>query len=159
MSTRPQGIPECPRNAPIALRRFYSEMRAAVLRVQQSVIAPAPPTNLKATAKAGGIIIQFTRSDGDSFVIYRNTTATLKNTVRIDLGGGNYYCDEIGAGAETRYYWVRAKKGNLESSLVGPVSATTLALGTAITPPEQPPGDSQPVWSDEKEYPQSMVEY
>jgi hypothetical protein len=122
---------------------------SAIKNLQTSVVPPAPPTNFTVTPKAGGNIIQFTRSDGDSYSVYRNTVPNLNGAQRFDLGLGNEYVDDVGAGAIKLYYWVRAKLGQLTSTRVGPISGTTLALGTAITPPTPPPGSQTPTSSNE----------
>ena len=110
---------------------------------------PNRVTNLTATGKAGGIIVQFTRSDGDCYILYTNLTPEISGAVRIDLGLANEYSDEIGQATVTKYYWVKAKKGQMESALAGPVSAVSLALGTAIVFPTPPPAAQQPTKSDE----------
>lgn len=147
---RPQGIPEVPgTNDWAGLRRHLVEMRQAMLRLQGSVIPPDQVNNLKATAQAGAVIVHFTRSDGDAYVLYWNTTPSMNGATRIDLGLANSYVDEIGKEDITRYYWVKVKKGQMESAVSGPVSAKTLALTATITPPVPPPGSRQPARSDE----------
>jgi hypothetical protein len=143
------GIPEVPTNVEPQLRRFLVEIRKAIKRLEPSVVAPAQVSNMTATAKAGGAIIQFTRSDGDSYVLYRNTVASLNGSVRIDIGMANSYTDEIGVAAQKIFYWIKAKKGGMEGVPVGPVTATTLALNATITLPTAPPGSQQPTRSDE----------
>ncbi len=127
------------------LRKRLVEMRETLVRLERSAVPPRPVTNLTATAKAGGVIIMFTRTDGDNYILYRNATPQLNGAVRIELGKTGLYTDDIGKSAETRYYWVVAKKGSQESSVTGPVSATTLALNVEITPPAPPPAVDEPV--------------
>ena len=133
----------------ITLRRFLQEMRNAVKRLEASVVAPGTVSNLVATAKAGGVIIQFTRADGDAYILYWNSTPALDGARRIDLGLAAEYTDEIGAPDITRYYWVKTKKGQMENVPFGPVKAVTLALDASITPPTPPPGSQFPARSDE----------
>jgi hypothetical protein len=148
--TNPQSI----RPVPIAghwseVRHLLQDLRRAVVELQSSSVPPGSVSNLKATAKAGGVILQFTRSDADSYILYTNTVPEISGAVRIDLGLANEYSDDIGQAAVKKFYWIKAKKGQMESPLVGPVHATSLALGTAITFPVPPPASQQPAKSDE----------
>jgi hypothetical protein len=145
----PQKIDSVPMNIDPALRAFLQSIRNAVVSLQSTVVPPDPISNLKATPKAGGNIIQFTRSNGDAYILYFNTIPQLNGARRIDLGLAAEYTDEIGAEGIKRYYWIKAKKGQTESSFVGPVTATSLALGAAITPPDPPPATQNPIRSDE----------
>lgn len=150
MPGRPQGIPEVPPTAEWQqLRRFLVESRNALKRLEASVVPPKQPSNLVATGKAGGVVVQFTRSDGDTYILYVSKTKSFTVATRIDLGMAAEYTHDIGAADETRYYWVKAKKGQLESLPTGPVGATTLALAVEITPPEPPPASQTPTRSDE----------
>jgi hypothetical protein len=151
MSGQAYGLPEVPLNIEPNLRRFLVELRKAIKRLEPSVVMPNQVSNLSVTAKAAGAIIQFTRSDGDAYILYRNTSATLNGSVRIDLGMANSYTDEIGAAGQKIFYWVKAKKGGMEGIPAGPVNTTTLALNASITPPTPPPGSQQPTRSDENE--------
>ena len=135
------------------LRKRLVEMRSVLIDVQKAIAPPRPVKNLTATAKAGGVIIQFTRTDGTSYTVYRNTTASLNAAVRFEIGNTGYFSDDIGKSGELRYYWVRAQKGGMESTVVGPVSATTLGLNVEITPPPAPPAVDEPVGSDLTGYP------
>jgi hypothetical protein len=149
MSPIPQGIKDVPYNLDPSLREFLQQIRNAIKRLENTVVAPQPATNLKATAKAGGIIVQFTRSDGDAYILYSNDTPSINGARRIDLGLAAEFTDEIGQAAFTRYYWIKAKKGQMESVMAGPVSATTLALNATITPPLPPPASQTIAKSDE----------
>lgn len=141
----PQGIPEVPMISDWpALRRYLCELRKAVKRLEESVVPPRPVTNLTATPKPGGIWVQFSRSDADYYTLFRNSVKALAGSVRFDLGNTATFADELGAGDETRYYWVQAHKGALVSETIGPVSATSLALDTEAVEPEPPPAYEQP---------------
>ena len=135
------------------VRLVLNQMRNALIEIQKTTMAPRPVINLTATGKPLGILIQFTRTDGDSYVIYRNTTAQINGAVKVELGNNGIWTDELGAGALVRYYWVKARKGSIESTLTGPVSATSLVAGAAFTPPAAPPAVDEPVYSDETGYP------
>src|SRR5438034_225435 len=129
-------------------QQFLQTLVDAVKRLQPVVVPPAAPTNLRVIPQGGGNIVQFTRSDGDGYVLYRNTVPSLNGARRIDLGRSNQYVDDVGAGAVEVFYWIAAKLGQLSSIIVGPVSGTTLALGTGITPPPLVPSSQYPATSD-----------
>lgn len=152
MNRRPQAIPEIPGNVDTGLRRALIEMRKAINRLESSAVPPAAPSNLKATAKAGGVILQWTKSDGTGYVVYRNSSANLDGAIRFDAGNSASYIDEIGKEGVTLYYWIRAKKNSMESAVTGPVNATTLALTAEITFPTPPAPSQQPIISDETDY-------
>lgn len=137
----------------ITLRRRLVEMRNAIHRLAVSFDPPRPVTNLTATAQAGAILIMFTRTDGDRYILYWNSTPSMDEATRIDLGNKGEYTDLIGKSSILRYYYVRAKKGNMESTIAGPVYATTLGLAVEITPPSRPPAVDEKVFSDEYGYP------
>jgi len=136
------------------LRKILVEMRSGIHSVAAVTDPPRPVKNLTATAMAGSILIMFTRTDGDNYVLYWNTTPSLNGSTRIELGNRGEYTDNIGDAGIKRYYFVRAKKRNgMESSIVGPVFATSLALNITITPPTRPPAVDEFVRSDEVGYP------
>lgn len=128
---------------------FLNWVRNEVLRLQQALIPPAVVTNLRATALGGSIQVDFTRSDGDNFVLYWNSTPSINGSVRIELGSTNKYVDNIGTGGVKRYYVVKSKKGNTEGAISAWVSATSLALGTAVPPPTPPPDTQLPLEDQE----------
>jgi len=137
----------------VVLRRRLIEMRNAINSLITSTAPPRAVTNLSATAKAGGVIVLFTRTNGTSYVVYANDTPAIDGAARIDIGNKGEYVDDVGKSGVTRYYWVRAMRGNVESTLAGPVSAITLALNAEITPPTRPPAVDEYVYSDEVGYP------
>jgi hypothetical protein len=104
-------IPEVPKNIDRPLYAFLSALRRGLLEMSASVSPPDAVTNLKATGKAGGIIIEFTRSDADSYTLLRNASKKLDGATQVDLGNSNRYVDEVGASVTTMYYWIRAKNG------------------------------------------------
>lgn len=142
-------IDKIPINIDPKLNRILNQMRDALLQINPSMVQPDSVTHLTATAKAGGVIVEFTRSDADRYVIYRNTTPSLNGSVLFDIGNSNRFVDDIGASGELRYYWVKGKKNQIEGIPYGPVSATTLALDAEITPATPPPGSATPAQSDE----------
>jgi hypothetical protein len=145
----PHGIREVPRNLDPAHREFLTQMRNAIKRLENTVVLPQPATNLKVTPKAGGNVIQFTRSDGDAYILYLSDTPSINGARRFDLGLAAEYTDEIGQETFTRYYWIKVKKGQMESAMIGPISGTTLALDAVIAPPIPPPPAQTMTRSDE----------
>jgi hypothetical protein len=149
MSLQKVQIPEVPRNVDINVYRFLQALRTAVIKISSSVTQPGPVTNLTATAKAGGAIIEFTRSDADRYVLFRNTVKSFDLATQIDLGNSNRFVDDVGTGSVVMYYWIKAWKGGIEGPIVGPVTATTLDLDVTITPGSPPPGSQFPALDSE----------
>lgn len=120
-------------------------LRNNVIKILPSRIPPRQISNLKVTPVAGGNYIQFSKSDGDNYAVYVNTTANFDTAAARDVGQSPTYVDNVGDGGKTRYYWVVAKKsGQPDSQPFGPVSGTTLALGTSATVPTPPPASDSP---------------
>jgi hypothetical protein len=143
------GIMEVPMSFSPEQRMFLQEIRNAVIKFQASSLPPRAVTNLKATGKAGGVIVQFTQSDADRYTLYAGNTADFSSANPIDLSNAQTYTDELGAAGVNRYYWVKGFKFNGQGGEIsGPVVATTLGLGVAITPPTPPPVSDQPVIDD-----------
>ena len=145
-----QSIPNVPLSFPPDQRRFLEILRAAVVRQSaKKIVPPTPVTNLSATAKGGGVIIRFTRSDGDGYILYRNEKNSINDSTRIDLGLANEYTDEIGLSGKTLFYWVKSKSGLQESNPAGPVQATTLPLNAEAKTAPDTPGSEVITRSDE----------
>ncbi len=128
---------------------FFRIVRNVLVQVVAALVPPGMVTNFRVTALAGANQVDFTRSDGDSYVLYWNTTASINGAVRIDLGNANKYVDSVGDGSITRFYSVKPKKGTVSGPLSSWLSQTTLALGTAVTPPEPPPATDIPFTDSE----------
>jgi len=128
---------------------WYRWAHNTILTVQADVLPPRPITNLRATAVAGGIQIDFTRSDGDSYTLYKNSLPSTNLSTRIDLGTANTYTDDLGAGGMLRYYLVVSKMGSRESEPSPWVTNTSLGLTVAITPPVPPPATDTPFTDQE----------
>ncbi len=124
---------------------WYQWVSNTLLSLQADLIDASPVTNLRATALAGAIQIDFTRSDGDSYILYKNSTPSTNGATRIDLGTANTYVDQIGDASITVFYLIVAKQGPRDGGISPWVSATTLALGTTVTPPPPVPGTDTPV--------------
>lgn len=137
------GAPSVPQNLPQDQFDLLNWLRNTVVSLQSAIVPPGTPTNVTATPLAGANQIDFTRSGGDGYVLYVNTTPSINMATRVDLGTANTYVDQIGAGAVKRFYAVRAKTGSTNGAISSWVSATSLALGTATTPPTPPPATDQ----------------
>jgi len=124
-------------------------LRTEVLRMQQALVPPDLVTNFRVTALPGSNQVDFTRSDGDSYILYWNSTASVNGAVRIELGLANSYVDEIGKGGIHRFYAVKAKKGNVEGQVSPWKDQTTLALDVPAVVPEPPPATQTPVEDQE----------
>src|SRR5262245_25627850 len=127
------GVPD------VSSPEFATWVRREVLRLQQALIPPDLITNLRVTALPGSNQVDFTRSDGNTYILYWNTTASINGAVRIELGLANKYVDEIGAGGVRRYYAIKAKKGNVEGQVSAWMAQTTLALTAPAVVPTPPP--------------------
>lgn len=142
------GVPNVPQGTMDQVD-FFRWVRNTLVQQQEALLPPTTPTNVRATALAGAVQVDFTRSDGDAYVLYWNSTPSINLATRVDLGTANIYVDNIGDGSITRYYAIRAKKGDRNGELSPWVSATTLALGTAVTPPTPPPASDTPFTDQE----------
>lgn len=127
---------------------FLQSLVNAINLLQVSVLPPNAPSQLTVTPTAGGNLIQFTRSNGDAYSVYRNTVNTPNGATRFDIGLANTYNDVIGTSGAAYFYWVKAKLGQLQSTLVGPVSGTTLGLNVSIVQPAQPAPSQSPTQSN-----------
>lgn len=123
---------------------FLSDVSQILQNASASAVpAPQPVTNLKVTPLAGAILVQFSRSNAQNFRLYMGSSPDRTKASIVDLGTNNQYRDDVGKGGVQRWYWVQALTPNAlsPSSVSGPVSATSLALGTNATVREQPPID------------------
>jgi plastocyanin len=125
------------------LRRFLVDVREQVLQLRQRTSLPGSPTNLRATAQSFQNLVQWSRTaDADYYEVVSALKPNLSDpsAVTTDVGNSVSWTDNVGNHSITKYYWVRARKLTGSSSPnVGPVSATTLAAGTGVTPPSPPP--------------------
>jgi fibronectin type 3 domain-containing protein len=108
------------------------------LSPQISSTTLAPPTQLIATATSPNEIdLTFPASTAPAPVtynVYRNTTAnfTPSGTTLVGTTKSNFYNDAVVTAATTYYYIVQANSPNGRTTVGGPVSATSLALGNAM---------------------------
>jgi hypothetical protein len=120
------------------LNGFLSDLKDAIEQ-QQAVPSPQPVTNLKATPTSGAIVVSFTRSNAANFRLYYGSSPDRTKASIVDLGNNNQWTDNVGQGGIKRFYWAQAITPNAlsPSSITGPITATSLALGTNTTVPEQ----------------------
>ena len=157
MTIARRGIPEVPLNptdpkSAEEMRQLLVQMRQTIVDLRGPKATPTAPTNLKATAMAYAILLQWTPGqNADTTEILWNSTPSLASATLITQVAGGQYTDYVGNSGVTRYYWARSVDlhgrdtcGCLIRSIEsGPVSATTLASGTGVvTPPPPPPGQS-----------------
>lgn len=152
-------IDNVPMSLPIEQRRFFSQMREKLVRLEPDRIPPDTPTNLRVTPIAGGNQITFTRSkDAKGYYLRISTTPSWSAATGMqrDLGDSNVVEDFTGAGSITRYYAVVAYKGDLESPATAPASGVSLGLGVAATLPAPPVSGAQISRSQETGLPVSV---
>ena len=138
----PVKIRSVPTTQDPGVNGILSDLKIAVESLYSAIPNPQPPTNLTATPIAGGVVLQFTRSNGVNFRVYYGSSSDRSKASFSDLGSNNSFTDTVGSGGVLRYYWVEAHSpaSSRPSPIAGPVSATTLALGTSATvapPPTQ----------------------
>jgi hypothetical protein len=144
LGIKQRGIPEVPLDLTSheELRRFLVDVRQTVVDLRGPKSPPTPPSNLKATAMAFAVLLQWTRGqNSDCTEILWNDKPTLNGAKVIDQGSSVQYVDYIGAAGVTRYYWARSCQdvAGVTGLEVGPVSATTLAAGAQVPFPTPPP--------------------
>lgn len=132
---------------------FLRTIREIAVEVRKSLLPPGTVTNFRVTPLSGANQIDFTRTDGDAYFLYMNTTPSLNLAVIVDLQLSNKYTDIIGAGSIKRWYMVKALKGRLEGGPSNWLSGTTLALNTPIVPPEPPPASEDTSLNQESDIP------
>lgn len=125
-----------------ALAGWMDDVAKAIGAMASATPPPQPISNLQATPVAGGVVVGFTRSNATNFRLYSSSTNSRIGAQITDLGSNNQWTDNLGKGGVARWYWVEALSptSGQPSSIVGPVHATSLALGTpaTVTPPAQP---------------------
>lgn len=117
---------------------------------ERQISPPFPPTNLKVIPGPGSNHVRFTggaNATGHTILASPNPNWDPTNTDNhvFDIGHGTEFPHVIGRPGVKWFYWIIATRDGLKSDPpVGPVSATTLALNTALTPSpvaKQQPGN------------------
>lgn len=138
------GQPNFPRSVLPDQDAFNRWVMAKIINLEAELIPPSRVSNFRVTPVSGANIIDFTRSDGDNYILYINTTAASDKAVRVELGQANRYTDNVGEAGVKKWYAVKAKKGRLEGLLSDWKSGTTLPLGSGIAAPDPPPSTETP---------------
>lgn len=133
-----------PQDLPVHHQQFLTDLRNAVLELQGSHSPANIPTNLKVTPVAGGNVVQFTRgTNAAGHTLYMASFPNFAAATPVQLGQNAQHIDSVGIGGVLRYYWVRSFDGTGKgSTLVGPISSRTLALGATATVSKPPPPSS-----------------
>lgn len=145
----PFGRPELPMSVPLDQRNWNSFVWNVI---QAAVFVPATVVdNLRVTPQPGGNLIDFTRTDGESYTLYINTTPSINLSTLVELGTSNRYTHAVGIGAVKFWYAVKTNKGNL----IGPISfwksGTTLDLAIPAAAVDPPPATEFPFADQETE--------
>lgn len=132
----PFGRSQLPANVPLDQQNFNQWVWSTLQ--EGAFIPPSAVDNLRVTPQPGGNLIDFTRTDGESYTLYINTTPSINLSTLVELGISNRYSHAVGIGGVKYWYAVKTNKGNL----IGPISfwksGTTLGLAVpaaAVTPP------------------------
>ncbi len=150
---RRAGLPEVPHNVGdrVSLRRFLQEVRNTLQAIAGERVPPKAATNLRVTPKGGQNEIEFTRSDGDFYLLYISSTPEISDGYATPLGAANRFVDVVGQVGIERFYWVEAyRSGGIKGGIIGPESGTTLALTTGVTPPPVLPAREFPAVDEER---------
>lgn len=143
------GIPEVPSSVDQQSRVFMQQMRNAVVRLQGSKASARPVTNLRVTPVGFGNVIDYTRSDGDSYTLWWSLAADSTKANPIPIGQQSRYTHTVGRDGVKVFYWVQAIRDNGQNSkLVGAKFGVTLLSNAAVTIPDPPPPSDDPVFDD-----------
>lgn len=129
------SMPALPQISDPQLQQWAQGIHDVVSGLYAATVAPNPPSDLRITPIAGGNVIQFTRSNAQSYSLYLGGSPDQSIATQVDLKSSNSYTDNLGLGGTLRYYWVVGlSQSGQPSTLLGPKSGTTLALGTPASP-------------------------
>lgn len=128
-------LPTLPTFSDSSQQQYFQGLHEVVSGLLASTAAPNAPTNLTVSSLPGGNTVQFTRSNAISYVLFMGNSADRSQATQVNLGSTNSYIDNVGRGAVARYYWVQGlSQSGTPSTITGPKSGTTGALGTAAPP-------------------------
>lgn len=138
-----RGIGDIPLDLPVQHYNVMRDMREMILELRGTLAPPATPTNVKVTAQAFSILVQFSRvNDADYYEVRHGISANAgdQSVIVQDIGSSQSWVDNIGNTGVTKTYWVRAAKmTGARSQWSEAHSATTLASNTGTTQPTPPP--------------------
>lgn len=138
------GKPTFPMKVPLDQQNFNRWVLNAIENLQSAFIPPSRVSNMRCTPQPGGNLIEFTRSDGDSYTLYINTTPSLDLAQRTKLGSSNRYNHSVGIAGVRYYYAVKANKGSLGGEISAWISGTTLGLAVPAVATVPPPATEFP---------------
>jgi len=138
------GKPNFPSGVPLDVDNFNRWVVNAISNLQSAFIPPTTVTNLRVTPQPGGNLIDFTRSDGESYTLYINTTGSVNLATHVQLGTANRYTHSVGKAGILYYYAVQAFKGSLAGEVSPWISGTTLGLAVPAAQPDPPPATEFP---------------
>lgn len=128
-------MPALPQIADPQLQQWAQGIHDVVSGLQAATLAPNAPSDLRVTPIAGGNVVQFTRSNAQSYTLYAGSSPDQSTATQVTLGTSNTYTENLGTPGTLRYYWVVGlSQSGTPSTLLGPKSGTTLALGTPAAP-------------------------
>lgn len=134
MSIKPLKMPSLPAVSDPGLQTYLAGLHPIVERLLAQSAAPNAPTNLTVTPIGGGNVVQFTRSNAASHVLFISPTSDRAAASQVNLGTSNVYTDNVGAGGQTRYYWVQGlSQSGVPSAVSPPQRGVTLAPGASAT--------------------------
>lgn len=143
------GRPTLPVGVPLDQQSFNLWVWNAINNLQTALLPPSTVTNLRVTPQPGGNLIDFTRSDGDTYTLYINSTPSINGAERVRIGASNRYNHNVGIGAVLFYYAVKAVKGVVNGEVSPWVSGTTLGLAVAAAAVEALPATEFPFLDQE----------
>lgn len=113
--------------------------------IQELAFIPATPiSNFRVTPQPGGNLIDFTRSDGDSYTLYINSAPSINLATLVQLGTSNRYTHAVGSAGIQLWYTVQTNKGNLIGPFSSWLSGITLGLAVPAAVVEPPPATNFP---------------
>lgn len=128
-------LPSLPPVSDPQLYSYLSGLHQVVANITSQYQAPTPPTSLSVTPIAGGNVVRFTRCNAITYALYMGDSADRAKAQQVNLGSSATYTDNVGAGGVARWYWVEGlNQLGIPSTVTGPVTGTTLALGTPAAP-------------------------
>lgn len=138
------GRSALPSRVPLDQQNFNLWAWNAINNLQTALLPPSTVTNLRATPQPGGNLIDFTRSDGDTYTLYINTTPSINGSERVRIGPSNRYSHNVGIAGILYYYAVKAVKGVVNGEVSPWVSGITLGLAVPAASVDPPPATEFP---------------
>lgn len=149
-------LPEIPKDLPPHHQSFFKQIYQVLGRIAPSERqAPGRPTNVTVRPLPGGNEVTWTAGDSaDGHIVQFSPSPTwnpsnVSNHV-IDVGISTHWTHNVGAGGQTLYYWVVAKRGGILSDPPsGPITGISLGLAVPAAPAKYVPPGTQIVQDQE----------